>query len=61
MAFRESLARRLTGAGPQESPASAAVLITVVGQRGAPLMPQSTVMAPSMQEGAQPVVRPVRA
>eukprot|EP00974_Lingulodinium_polyedra_P020021 1935063-Lingulodinium_polyedra.AAC.1 len=46
MAFRDSLARRLAGVGPQESPASAAVaeaaLMTVVGQRGAPLMPQST-------------------
>eukprot|EP00974_Lingulodinium_polyedra_P088372 8568824-Lingulodinium_polyedra.AAC.1 len=65
MALREFLARRLAWAGPQEPPASAAVaaaaLMTVVGQRGAPLMPQSTVMAPSMQEGAQPMVRPARA
>eukprot|EP00974_Lingulodinium_polyedra_P117064 11161662-Lingulodinium_polyedra.AAC.1 len=46
MALREFLARRLACAGPHESPASAAVaaaaLMTVAGQRGAPLMPQRT-------------------
>eukprot|EP00974_Lingulodinium_polyedra_P073825 7150363-Lingulodinium_polyedra.AAC.1 len=62
MALREFLARRLAWAGPHDSPASAAVaaaaLMTVAGQRGAPPMPHSTVMAPSMQAGAQPVARP---
>eukprot|EP00974_Lingulodinium_polyedra_P008393 800079-Lingulodinium_polyedra.AAC.1 len=52
MALRAFLARRLACAGPQDSPANAAVaaaaLMTVEGQGGAPLMPHSTVMAPSM-------------
>eukprot|EP00974_Lingulodinium_polyedra_P026140 2523520-Lingulodinium_polyedra.AAC.1 len=64
MALREFLARRLACAGPQDSPASAAVaaaaLMTVEGQRGAPLMPRWIVMAPSMQGRAQPKMRPTR-
>eukprot|EP00974_Lingulodinium_polyedra_P019834 1917553-Lingulodinium_polyedra.AAC.1 len=46
------------GAGPQVPPRSvatvAAAFAAAVGQRGAPLMPHRTVMAPHHEAGAQP-------
>eukprot|EP00974_Lingulodinium_polyedra_P132128 11220519-Lingulodinium_polyedra.AAC.1 len=63
-AVAASWARRSAGAGPRAPPAqlakAAAACTTAAGQRGAPLMPHRTVMAPRTKPGAHPVVRPAR-
>eukprot|EP00974_Lingulodinium_polyedra_P085025 8230729-Lingulodinium_polyedra.AAC.1 len=57
-AVAASWARRWAGAGPQAPLAqlamAAAACVTAVGQRGVPLMPHSTAMAPRTKPGAHP-------